>query len=96
MNNNKLLKFLKYLWEGSLLVICVFMLYPFYYLVINTLKTTHDVTFNLLGLPSKLYFQNYLDALEQMVNKLLGIVVLYSAGCNFSFFLHQGFIQTVP
>jgi raffinose/stachyose/melibiose transport system permease protein len=152
--------------EAVMLIICSFVLFPFYYLVINTIKTAKEVAFTPLALPKKIYLQNYIDAFNQiafynsfkntliitvvsmvlviifgsmaaypvvrrkkpiyrlimlyfilgfmvpvqttmvplflimqtlnLTNKIIGIIILYTGGCTFAFFLFQGFIQTVP
>jgi len=38
---------------------------PFYYLVVNTLKTQHEVTQSPLGLPSGIFLDNYLNVFQQ-------------------------------
>jgi raffinose/stachyose/melibiose transport system permease protein len=152
--------------EAAMLCISACILFPFYYLVVNTIKTPKETAFNPLALPQDIYLVNFIKAFQQMeflnsfknsmvltlasmilvivlgsmaaypiarrkrgiyraimlyfilgfmvpvqttmvplflimqklqlVNKLYGMVILYSGGCTFAFFLFQGFIQTVP
>lgn len=146
--------------------LCAVYLFPFYIMLMNTLKTGKEVAMNSIALPTGLYLDNYVNAVKKMnlwvsfknslvitassvliivllgamaaypvsrikkkwtkavlfyfligfmvptqttivplflimqqldfVNTIHGIVFVYSAQCVFSFFLYQGFIQTVP
>lgn len=59
-------KWLSRLGELIMLVICVIVLIPFYYLVINTFKTAQEMTASPLALPVKVTFDNYLKAFNSM------------------------------
>lgn len=163
---NKKIRILPIIGEAIMLMLCLVVVFPFYYLVVNTLKTAQDAAFNPISLPQELYFDNYIEAFEQMkffnafkntliltvcsmilviiigamaaypvarrkhfvfkaimmyfllgfmipvqttmvplflimqklklVNRIIGMIILYTSGCTFAFFLYQGFIKTVP
>lgn len=47
-----------------LIPISLLFLYPFYYLILSTLKTEREMAFNPIGLPSKIIFSNYISVFE--------------------------------
>lgn len=155
-----------YLGEVFMLLMCAAVIFPFYYLIINTFKTAKDATFNPLSLPQVWTLEAYVKAFDKMnffqslfntvfftasgtlliivlgsmaayacarrntrytrlitlyflfgfavpsqttllplftlmrafglTNSYLGMVLLYSSGCTFAFFMYLGFIKTVP
>ncbi len=52
--------------ETVMLVLCAFMLIPFYYLVVNTFKTPKEMTASPLALPVSITFENYAKAFDNM------------------------------
>lgn len=155
-----------YVLEAIMLVICTGFVIPFYFLIVNTLKTQQEAVNHPLALPHEIFLGSYANAFKQMeflrtftntviitlfsvalivilgsmaaypivrrknkvtkalmfyfllgfmvptqttivplfiimqrlklVNSIHGMIVLYSGGCIFAFFLYQGFIQSVP
>ncbi len=53
---------------GALLMLslCAVYLFPFYILIVNTLKTAQEAGFNPIALPSRLYLDNYVRAFDKM------------------------------
>jgi raffinose/stachyose/melibiose transport system permease protein len=154
------------LFELLMLGIAAFMVFPFYFVLVNTMKTRAEFATSPLTLPHQLNFSNYVEAFHKMdlavsftnsllittvsvtlivifgsmaayptsrirnkwtrllfiyflvgfmvplqttmvplfiiiknlalVNKIGGVMLIYSAQCIFSFFMYQGFIKTVP
>lgn len=155
-----------YIGEACMLLLCAIIIFPFYYLLINTFKTAQDATFNPLSLPQVWTIEPYIKAFDKMnffqsffntvfftvvgtlmiilfgsmsayacarrntrytklitmyflfgfavpsqttllplftlmrtfglTNSYLGMILLYSSGCTFAFFMYLGFIKTVP
>ena len=52
--------------EIIMLMICVLMLIPFYYLVVNTFKTPQEMSSSPLALPTHITFDNYKKAFASM------------------------------
>ncbi|XID92273.1 carbohydrate ABC transporter permease [Paenibacillaceae bacterium WGS1546] len=50
----------------AMLLLCAVYLFPFYILIVNTLKTAQEAGFNPIAWPSGLYLDNYVRALEKM------------------------------
>lgn len=44
-----------------MIAVAIVVALPFYYIVVSTLKTQNQVAFNPLGLPTQLYFDNYIN-----------------------------------
>ncbi|GAA3407280.1 carbohydrate ABC transporter permease [Paenibacillus hodogayensis] len=152
--------------EVVMLAISALYMYPFYYMVINTMKTSQDAAFNPLSLPARFVFDSYarvfadtpiLNAFKNslvitvcavglivllgsmaayaisfgrnksntffmfyllagfmipmqssliplfeimtklhLIDKLSGIILFYSQGCVFAFFLYLGFMRSFP
>jgi raffinose/stachyose/melibiose transport system permease protein len=152
--------------ELIMLVVSAIYLYPFYYLFINTLKSTQEAAFHPLALPKDIVFSSYISIFENtpllnsfkntfvitacsvllivlfgsmaaytisfrpnklnrffmfyllagfmipvqssliplfeimiklhLIDKLYGVILLYTQGCVFAFFLYLGFMRTFP
>ena len=52
--------------EAVMLCLCAVFLVPFYYLLVNTMKTSQEATANPMGLPASLNLSNYVDAFQSM------------------------------
>ena len=52
--------------EVSLILLAVISLIPTYYLFVTTFKTPQEAATSPMGLPAKIYFENYLMALQKM------------------------------
>lgn len=50
-----------------LIPVCLVFVYPFYYLVISTIKTQQEVAYEPAGLPKSLYLDNYISIFESGV-----------------------------
>jgi raffinose/stachyose/melibiose transport system permease protein len=57
---------LKIVGEALMLLVCVFMLLPFYYILNSSFKTNAEVANNALALPKWLYLDNYVNAFHTM------------------------------
>lgn len=55
-------------WIGEILMmaICVIILIPFYYLVVNTFKSPQEMSASPLALPTQITFENYMKAFDNM------------------------------
>jgi raffinose/stachyose/melibiose transport system permease protein len=152
--------------ELVMLVVSAIYLYPFYYLFINTIKSTQEAAFHPLALPKNIVFSSYISIFENtpllnsfkntfvitacsvmlivlfgsmaaytisfrpnklnrflmfyllagfmipvqssliplfeimiklhLIDKLYGVILLYTQGCVFAFFLYLGFMRTFP
>lgn len=47
-------------------ILAIFWLLPFYIVLVNSFKTRKEIYTNVLGLPSKWYFSNYVQAAEKL------------------------------
>lgn len=56
----------KIIGEILLLAVCVIILIPFYYLVVNTFKNPQEMSASPLALPSSITFDNYIKAFSNM------------------------------
>jgi raffinose/stachyose/melibiose transport system permease protein len=149
-----------------MLVVSAIYLYPFYYLFINTIKSTQEAAYHPLALPRNIVFSSYINIFENtpllnsfkntfiitacsvmlivlfgsmaaytisfrpnklnrflmfyllagfmipvqssliplfeimiklhLIDKLYGVILLYTQGCVFAFFLYLGFMRTFP
>lgn len=52
--------------EAVMLIICVIILIPFYYLVVNTFKTPREMSGSPLALPKSITLENYAKAFSNM------------------------------
>lgn len=52
--------------EAIMLCLCAVFLIPFYYLLVNTLKTSEEATTSPMGFPSSLNLSNYVNAFQSM------------------------------
>lgn len=52
--------------EIAMLVLCIIILIPFYYLAVNTFKTPQEMSGSPLALPKSVTFENYAKAFENM------------------------------
>lgn len=52
--------------ELAMLVLCIIILIPFYYLVVNTFKTPQEMSGAPLALPQSITFENYAKAFRNM------------------------------
>jgi raffinose/stachyose/melibiose transport system permease protein len=152
--------------ELVMLVVSAIYLYPFYYLFINTIKSTQEAAFHPLAFPKNIVFSSYISIFENtpllnsfkntfvitassvmlivifgsmaaytisfrpnklnrflmfyllagfmipvqssliplfeimiklhLIDKLYGVILLYTQGCVFAFFLYLGFMRTFP
>ncbi len=55
-----------FLLEVFMLLLCAFMVLPFYYLVVSVFKTPREMALNPLGFPGSLYLENFKDAWKQI------------------------------
>lgn len=55
-----------YLLSLLLLALSCLYLFPFYILIVNTLKTVQETGFNPIALPTRLYLDNYIHAFKKM------------------------------
>jgi raffinose/stachyose/melibiose transport system permease protein len=51
--------------NAVLIFILLFMMYPIYMVVVNSFKTNRELYGSILGLPKKIVFMNYIDAVVQ-------------------------------
>jgi len=56
----------KIIGEVCMLLLCLVVVLPFYYLFISTFKTQEEVSSNALALPHTLYLDNYISAFQNM------------------------------
>ncbi|MFB9276877.1 carbohydrate ABC transporter permease [Cohnella cellulosilytica] len=52
--------------EIFMIVLALFIVFPFFFIIINTLKTNSEVLLNPLALPSSVSFDNYAEAFRKM------------------------------
>lgn len=66
--------------EFLMLMLCFIFLIPFYYLVVNTFKTSAEATFTPMGLPSKISIDAYISAFKSMnfVHSFLNSLIITS------------------
>ena len=48
------------------IALCIVYMFPFYIMIMNTLKTGKEVAMNPIALPSHLYLDNYINAFKKM------------------------------
>ncbi len=62
----KLKKTKKAAGEALMLAVCVIILIPFYYLVVNTFKEPREMSASPLALPKSITFENYIKSFDNM------------------------------
>ena len=79
-----------------LFLLALIMLIPFYYILVNTVKTAEEATFHPMSLPTELHFERFVSAFQQMeyplalLNTLLITIptvllsTLFSAAASYS------------